>query len=343
MGRKVVPDSTKWQIVAYHKANYQPPQIAEMLKVSRKCVSNTINTWRKTKNVKNKSRAGRPRKTSPRDDSMLFRLARANPYWSIRKLSMVWCSDGSPVPRVGRSTISNRLLEFKLESHEVTVKPLLNAKDKEKRLKWCMERRNWSHEKWASVIFSDESNYQVINRKNKPTVRRFKEEKYEPRFIKGRVQAGGGSIGVWGCFNINGTGMCKTYGGRMNQDTYIGVLENCMIPSRDLLIRDTSEFLYQQDNAPCHKAKKVMKWFDENGVQLLPWPAKSPDLNPIEQLWNIIDQKLLNIEVSNLAQLEQAIKRLWKEITLDTCINLIESMPKRVELCIKARGGHFKY
>ncbi len=239
--------------------------------------------------------------------------------------------------------MNRRLLDFKLESYNETEKQLLSKEDKKKRLKWCLERKNWAFEKWSSVLFSDESNFQLVNRKTTARVRRFKNEKYESRFIKQRVQAGGGSVGIWGAISSNGTGVCQVYSGRMDQYLYIDTLENAMLPSRDLLIDDHMNWIYQQDNAPCHKAKKVDAWFRENNISVLPWPARSPDLNPIEQIWSIIDKKLVGVRLSNLAELEKAVVKEWQELPPSICVNLVESMPKRLEMCIKAKGGHFKY
>ena len=81
------------------------------------------------------------------------------------------------------------------------------------------------------------------------------------------MQAGGGSVGIWKAISSNGTGVCHS--GRMDQYLYID---------------DHCNWIYQQDNAPCHKAKKNDAWFRENNISVLPWPARSPDLNPIEQI-----------------------------------------------------------
>ena len=125
----------------------------------------------------------------------------------------------------------------------------------------------------------------------------------------------------------------------MDQYLYIDTLENAMLPSRDLLIDDHMNWIYQQDNAPCHKAKKVDAWFRENNISVLPWPARSPDLNPIEQIWSIIDKKLVGVRLSNLAELEKAVVKEWQELPPSTsiCVNLVQSMPKRLEMCIKAK------
>ncbi len=101
--------------------------------------------------------------------------------------------------------------------------------------------------------------------------------------------------------------------------------------------------VFQQDNAPCHKSRLLQTYFDENSIDVLPWPARSSDLSPIEHIWNIVDGKLAAEHISNMLELETAVVKAWNAIEPSTCSNLIESMPKRINLCISARGGHFNY
>ena len=81
-----------------------------------------------------------------------------------------------------------------------------------------------------------------------------------------------------------------------------------------------------------------------NGVQLLDWPAQSPDLNPIEHLWNEVDRRLkkLPVRISGKEDLWDKIQGIWNEIEVDVCTNLIESMPRRINDVIKAKGGYMK-
>jgi transposase len=73
------------------------------------------------------------------------------------------------------------------------------------------------------------------------------------------------------------------------------------------------------------------------------WPPRSPDLNPIEHIWSLIDQRISGIRFNSLTQLEEELARQWNNITTTECLNLIESMPERIRLCLKAKGGYFDY
>lgn len=171
--------------------------------------------------------------------------------------------------------------------------------------------------------------------------------------IMPRKQCGGGSIGIWGCIGELGVGCCMIYPGRMNQWRYLELLNDHLKPSLTLLQKTGQQVIYQQDGAPCHTAKLVKAWFDkfgsmavvakEKGVELLPWPANSPDLNPLENIWAEIDKKLAKTKISSMSELEVALHKCWCEITRQDVLSVIESMPDRIEAVIKARGGRTKY
>ena len=95
------------------------------------------------------------------------------------------------------------------------------------------------------VIFSDESNFQIINRKITPQVRRFDFEKYNSRYVKKRVQGGGESDGIWMCISLNDVGVSHNYVGRLNSALYKEVLENSLKPSIALLYNQDDHILFQ--------------------------------------------------------------------------------------------------
>ncbi len=91
--------------------------------------------------------------------------------------------------------------------------------------------------------------------------------------------------------------------------------------------------------------KKAKDWFQDNGFNVLPWPAQSPDLNPIEHLWDHLKKKLGGYDKapSGMIELWERVEEVWEKIDTEVCQNLIESMPRRVEAVLKAKGGYTKY
>jgi hypothetical protein len=102
-----------------------------------------------------------------------------------------------------------------------------------------------------------------------------------------------------------------------------------------------------QDNAPCHKGRIVMDWFEEHAQEftLLQWPAQSPDLNPIEHLWDEVERAVRGLPVlpSNKRQLSDAVLAAWAGIPAERFQHLVESMPRRIDAVLRAKGGPTRY
>jgi len=100
-------------------------------------------------------------------------------------------------------------------------------------------------------------------------------------------------------------------------------------------------------NAPCHKAPIILNWLFEhdNEFTVLKWPPQSPDLNPIEHLWDVVEQELrvLDVHPTKLHQLQDAILSIWANISKECFQHLVESMPHRIKVILKAKGGQTQY
>ena len=103
--------------------------------------------------------------------------------------------------------------------------------------------------------------------------------------------------------------------------------------------------LFQQDNARVHPARLTMDFFNQNGVQVLPWPAFSPDLNQIEHLWDQLGKRVYNRRHPSISrqQLAMALQEEWDNITQDQIQRLIRSMRRRCQATLDANGGHTRY
>ncbi len=93
----------------------------------------------------------------------------------------------------------------------------------------------------------------------------------------------------------------------------------------------------------CPHCQSNKSWFSDHGVTVLDWPANSPDLNPIENLWGIVKRKMRDTRPNNADDLKAAIKATWASIPPQQCHKLITSMPRRIEAVIKAKGAPTKY
>ncbi len=113
-----------------------------------------------------------------------------------------------------------------------------------------------------------------------------------------------------------------------------------MLPSADQLVKDAD---FQQDLAPAHTAKSTKSWLNDRGVGVFDWPANSPDLIHIENLRGIVKRKMRNKRPKNADELKATVKETWPSIPPQQCHKLITSMPRRIEVVIKAKEAPTKY
>ncbi|KAJ7335741.1 hypothetical protein JRQ81_013682 [Phrynocephalus forsythii] len=118
-------------------------------------------------------------------------------------------------------------------------------------------------------------------------------------------------------------------------------LEIFMLLSADALYGE-ADFIFQQDLAPAHTAKSTKTYFNDHVITVLDWPANSPDLKPIENLWGISKRKMRDMRPNNAAELK-VITDTSSSITPQQCHRLIGSMPCCSEAVIDGKGAQTKY
>ena len=167
-------------------------------------------------------------------------------------------------------------------------------------------------------------------------------ERHSQNCIVERDRGRGGSVCVWGAIGIGVKTDMVHFNGYVNAQVYMdNALNDQVVP----LFQARQNLIFMHDNARPHTAKVTTQHLNNLGIPLLPWPAKSPDLNPIEHLWDELERRLRARPAlpTNLQELRAALEEEWLAIPQERISRLIYSMRSRCEAVIVPRGGHTRY
>ena len=246
---------------------------------------------------------------------------------------------------VSSQTIRNHLRKADYKSVTKAKKPLLTAAHRKKRLDVALQYKEWTVEDWKRVIWSDETKINRIGSDGHQYSWKKRGEGLSDRTTNPTVKFGGGNVMVWGCMGWNGVGKLVEVEGKMDSKQYVEILDENLDQCMDILGLSKEDMMFQQDNDPKHTSKLAKNWFKEHQIYTMEWPAQSPDINPIEHLWGTLKSKLHTYEEhpKGVWGLWERLCAEWNNIDKKECQTLIESMPRRLEAVVKAKGGHTKY
>jgi Transposase/DDE superfamily endonuclease len=242
-------------------------------------------------------------------------------------------------------TVRRNLKAAGLKAVAKKKKPFLSKRHRKARMDFALAHQHWTVEDWKKVVWSDETKINRLGSDGRKWVWKKAGEGLSDRLVQGTQKFGGGSVMVWGCMLWDGPGYACRIDGRMDGDLYIKILEEDLQESLNYYGKDAGDVIFQQDNDSKHTCKKAQTWFQNHDLNVLLWPAQSPDLNPIEHLWDHLKRKLAGQEVAprGILELWERVEEEWNKIDAEVCQNLIESMPRRVAAVLKAKGGYTKY
>ena len=285
------------QIVACSKMKLSERQIGNKLKASKTAVHNAIQKFKNEGTLADKKKTGRPKIFSLRDKRLMRKIVTRSPMTSGEKIRSQLQERGC---KVSTRTVQRRLFtEFGLKSHKPAQKPRLTEGMKKKRLSFAKAHAHWTVDMWKKVLFSDESSMkQFCVRKYRvwrPAGKRY-EEKYTTPTVKHPP-----SLMVWGAMSAMGTASLSFLPPKttMNGTKYVALLRSKL--QLHMSVHNCSIFMH--DGAPCYRSKAVKELLEQENVQVLDWPGNSPDLNPIENLWNLMKVKVAEKYPSNLNEL----------------------------------------
>ena len=147
---------------------------------------------------------------------------------------------------------------------------------------------------------------------------------------------------VWACFAGNSKSKLVFLVGSQDGKKYVHTLEENLLPFAEEL---PVTWTFMQDGAPCHRSKFAKDWLFDNYISVLEWPAYSPDLNPIENLWGILVRRVYanQRQFESIQSLTACILDAWDSISTETLVSLTQSMRKRCVEVVLAKGKKIDY
>lgn len=266
--RKPLSPGTAAKIVVLSKTILLHTEISKKMKddyqieVTARTVGNIIRRYKEQGNIKRKFGSGRKRKTTERDDSLLKREALKNRKTTLTKLAKEF--EGSGGQKISRRTVTRRLKEKGIKSYTCAKKPLISAANRKKRLAWAKKHESKDVNFWKKVLWSDESRFCLVSDRPERCLR-MANERLRPDCLQTTVKFDGGGIMTWGCFSGASVGRLTWVKSSIDKDVYIEILDSFLIESIEKLHPD-DDFIFQQDNATCHTAKKVKTWLKDRQI-----------------------------------------------------------------------------
>ncbi|UYV81798.1 hypothetical protein LAZ67_20002483 [Cordylochernes scorpioides] len=324
---------TRGMVIGLKRAGWSIRQIAADTHLGASTVHRLWRRWLEQGNVAIYRNVGATRVTSARVDRRILRQAVAAPQATCT--AILQHVQDTLDHSISTRTISRRLVDNGLHSCRPLRRLPLTPPNRRQRLEWCRARSTWMTE-WHRVVFSDESRFCLSSDSRRVRVWRRRGERSNPAVIVERPTVRQRGIMVWGAIAYDSRSPLLRIQGTMTAQRYVDdVLRPVTLP----YLQGVPNALYQQDNARPHTARISQQALQD--VQMLPWPPYSPDLSPIEHVWDIIGRRLHALpQPRSEDELWQMVEREWRAIPQDAIRTLIDSLPRRVAACIAVRDGH---
>lgn len=323
-------DTEKAVIDQLHSLNISNREIARRIGRSHRVVGNYIqkgNSYGDKKKTKGNS------KITNRQKNQLIALASAGNHSSRELVAEL----GLPIGHKHAAKILKRTGHFKFTKK--MKQPFLKPEHETARMDWASKYIHWTTE-WTNIVFSDEKKFNLDGPDGCSYY--WHDLRKEKKFNFSR-NFGGGTLMLWAGFSMYGKTPLVKISTRMNSRNYIEMLNDVLIPFSDDFM--DGDFMYQQDNASIHVSKESKAWFASVDIELLDWPARSPDLNPMENLWGILARKVYHggRKYSSIQELEVAVRHYWRQIDTSMLEKLVNSMPNRLFKLVKRNGKQIDY
>ena len=322
------------QIAILHKRGESLVDIARECGVSCKTVAYWVARDKAGNGFRDLPRRGRPRVTTPAVDKKIEKLCRGPKKFSAKKLA------AASLRKLGRpvscATITRRLCEQDVVSRMQIKIPKLRPGDYKIRLKYARKKLRDKYD-WSRVAWHDEKTVWCEPRPRREWVKKGE----QPSVVERSVHPD--ALQVWGCMGPRGFGPLCFFDGKMNGKRMAEYLKDSFCPSLESMVGPReSGWVSRHDNGTSYKAKTSRALLEDEGVRILDHPARSPDLNPIENVWSTV-QYAVDAHAPTSKERYQALwLKEWKKLTEADAKKYCGVMKRRMKAIIKAKGGHIR-
>ncbi|GFU51138.1 transposable element Tcb2 transposase [Trichonephila clavipes] len=209
---------------------------------------------------------------------------------------------------------------------------------------WCRENRNWRDNEWGRVLFTDESRFSLSSDSHRILIWRERGSRNHFSNIIERDRYGGHGVLVWGGIMLGSrTDLHIFDAGLVNGTRYCNEI---LLPYVRLFRGAMGlQFLFMDDNASCYRTVAAEQLLESEDIECMDWPARSPDLNPIEHVWDFLGRRLAarTLAPVTIRELRLALQDEWAAMPQQLINTLILSMGRRCETCLAVRGDHIPY
>ena len=167
-------------------------------------------------------------------------------------------------------------------------------------------------------------------------------ETFDPQCIIPTVKHGGDSVTVWGCFTRRRIGRLHILDRTLDRLYYREILERNLLPSIENF-GFSGDFTFMYDNGPKHTSALVKNWLVKQHKKILLWLSYSPDLNPVEHLWNKLRRRLQKRQSKTRQELGNLLMEEWNKTETSVLEKLADSVSSRLYECIRVKSYSTKY
>uniref|UniRef100_A0A8K9XMQ3 Tc1-like transposase DDE domain-containing protein n=1 Tax=Oncorhynchus mykiss TaxID=8022 RepID=A0A8K9XMQ3_ONCMY len=307
--------------------------VARAINCNVRTVRSLRQHYKETGWTADRPRSGRPRVTTTPAQN---RYIQTSHLWDRYRMATTTArvTLGTHNPSISAQTVRNRLRETGLRACRPVVRQVLARHRRQQRRLWAQTHRRWTRQDWQKALFTDESRFCLTRGDGRIHVYRRRNEHYTEACTL-EQDPFGGSVMVWGGVSQHHRTELVVIAGNLNAVRYRG---DILLPHVVPFLQAHPHRTLQHDNATRHTARSVCDFLQDRNVSVLLWPAKSPDLNPIEYVWDLLDQRVRAIPPRNVQELAGALVEEWGNISQHELANLVHSM-RRCTAVINA-GGH---